>query len=173
LSGGERENLWAPWRIDYIKGGGAREKGCIFCNRLKEDRDRDNLILTRGEHSFVIMNRYPYNNGHLMVTPNRHVGDVSKLKSEEVLEIFSLMTASMEAISRSMNPDGFNIGMNLGRVAGAGVDDHLHVHVVPRWDGDTNFMPVLGEVKVISEHILSTYDTLKDEIRNIIDKEKP
>ncbi|MBN1572575.1 MAG: HIT domain-containing protein [Deltaproteobacteria bacterium] len=173
MNGEKRENLWAPWRIEYIKGEGSREKGCIFCNRLKEERDRENLILARGDHSFIIMNRYPYNNGHLMVTPYRHIGDILKLKREELLEIFSLVKVSTEAISRTMNPSGFNIGMNLGKVAGAGVDDHIHVHVVPRWEGDTNFMPVLGEVKVISEHILSTYDTLKGEIINFLDKEKP
>lgn len=173
MSDKKRENLWAPWRIDYIKGAAAKEKGCIFCNRLREDKDRENLILMRGERSFIIMNRYPYNNGHLMVTPNRHVGDISMLDMEEVQEMFSLVMVSTDAIKSSMNPSGFNIGMNLGRVAGAGVDDHIHVHVVPRWDGDTNFMPVLGEVKVISEHIFSTYDTLRDEIDKIIDKEKP
>lgn len=172
MSGEKRENLWAPWRIDYIKGDGPKEKGCIFCNRLKEERDRENLILARGKHSFIIMNRYPYNNGHLMVTPNRHVGDITKLTEDEVLEIFSLVTGSTDAISNAMNPDGYNIGMNLGKVAGAGVDDHLHVHIVPRWNGDTNFMPVLGDVKVISEHILSTYDTLKSNFKNITDKEK-
>ncbi len=172
MSDTKRENLWAPWRIDYIKGEGAKETGCIFCNRIKEERDRENLILVRGKHSFVIMNRYPYNNGHLMIVPNRHGGDIAKLTNDEIVEMFSLVTESTNAISCTMNPAGFNIGMNLGRTAGAGVDDHLHVHVVPRWDGDTNFMPVLGEVKVISEHILSTYDTLKDAFKNFIDKEK-
>ena len=164
-----RSNLWAPWRIDYILG--EKEDGCIFCNRLKLDDDRENLILVRKGKSFVIMNRYPYNNGHLIVAPNRHEGDIEKLKEDEMLELFPLIQKSTHALSMSMNPDGFNIGLNLGRVAGAGVEDHLHFHIVPRWNGDTNFMPVLGDVKVISEHLLSTYDKLEGTFK-ALNKEK-
>ena len=164
-----RPNLWAPWRIDYILG--EKEDGCIFCNRLKHKDDRENLIIVRKVKSFVIMNRYPYNNGHLMVAPNRHEGNIKNLREDEILELFSLIQESIHTLSISMNPDGFNIGVNLGRVAGAGVEDHLHFHIVPRWNGDTNFMPVLGDVKVISEHLLSTYDKLKETFK-ALNKEK-
>ena len=158
-----REILWAPWRIEYITG--TREKGCIFCNRFPQDDDRTNLILARGRRSFVIMNRFPYNNGHLMVAPIRHTGDFGTLSAEEITEIFRFVQTFIDVFKKTMNPHGFNIGINLGKTAGAGVADHLHVHVVPRWDGDTNFMPVIGETKVISEHIQSTYDKLLDAYR--------
>ena len=154
----ERPPLWAPWRIEYIIG--TKEAGCIFCNRLKNDDDRQNLILVRGEHAFVIMNRYPYNNGHIMVAPIRHEKDITRLSRDEIAGLFTLIQKFALVFEKVMKPNGFNIGLNLGRCAGAGVEDHLHIHVVPRWDGDTNFMPVIGEVKVISEHILSTYDKL-------------
>ena len=166
----ERPNLWAPWRIDYIVG--EKEDGCIFCNRLKQTDDRKNLILVRGESSFIMMNRYPYNNGHLMVAPNRHEGDIVKVEEDEIREVFSLIQKSTRALSISMKPDGFNIGVNLGRVAGAGVEDHIHFHIVPRWNGDTNFMPVLGDVKVISEHLLSTYDKLKETFKALNEEKK-
>jgi ATP adenylyltransferase len=154
----QREVLWAPWRIEYITG--QKEKGCIFCNRFAVNDDRRNLILTRGQRSFVIMNKFPYNNGHLMVAPIRHTGDFGSLTADEIGEVFSFVQVFVNVFHRVMDPHGFNIGLNLGRTAGAGVEDHLHVHVVPRWDGDTNFMPVIGEIKVISEHIQSTYDRL-------------
>jgi ATP adenylyltransferase len=163
-------NLWAPWRIDYILG--EKEDGCIFCNRLNQTEDRKNLILVRGEKSFVMMNRYPYNNGHLMVAPNRHEGDIVSIEEDEILEMFFLIQQSKLALSASMRPDGFNIGVNLGRVAGAGVEDHLHFHIVPRWNGDTNFMPVLGDVKVISEHLLSTYDKLEKTFKALSEEKK-
>ncbi len=156
----DRETLWAPWRIEYITG--KKEQGCIFCNRLAKSNDRDNLILARGKSTFVMMNRYPYNNGHLMVAPIRHEKHITKLTQDEIIEIFSFIQKFTEVSERVMNPHGFNVGINIGKIAGAGVEDHLHVHVVPRWDGDTNFMPVIGEVKVISEHILSTYDKLRE-----------
>jgi len=154
----ERETLWAPWRIEYITG--QREEGCIFCNRLAVTDDRRSLILARGLQSFVMMNKFPYNNGHLMVTPIRHTADFGSLTADEILEIFSFVKTFSEVFHTVMKPHGLNVGLNLGRTAGAGVEDHLHVHVVPRWDGDTNFMPVIGGVKVISEHIQSTYDKL-------------
>jgi ATP adenylyltransferase len=154
----QREILWAPWRIEYITGH--KEDGCIFCNRFALTDDRTNLILARGRFSFVIMNKYPYNNGHLMVAPIRHTGDFGSLQADEIGEIFAFVQTFLGVFHDVMNPHGFNIGLNLGKTAGAGVEDHLHVHVVPRWDGDTNFMPVIGEVKVISEHIQSTYGKL-------------
>jgi ATP adenylyltransferase len=157
------EKMWAPWRMRYIEGT-HEDKGCIFCVKPKEDKDRDNLILFRGKYSFVMMNLFPYNNGHLMVAPYRHTGDLTVLEDNEILEIMKLSSKMIKVIRKIMKPDGFNTGFNLGRAAGAGIADHVHFHIVPRWIGDTNFMPVLGEVKVISEHIFDTYDKIKKEI---------
>jgi len=151
--------MWAPWRMDYILS--AKPEGCIFCEKPAQKTDRDNLILFRGDTCFVIMNFYPYNNGHLMIVPYRHVSDLEVLKINERAELMSILTKSSEVIKSSMNPDGLNIGMNLGRVAGAGIDDHLHFHIVPRWNGDTNFMPVLGHTKVIAQALYETWDMLK------------
>jgi ATP adenylyltransferase len=161
----ERKTLWAPWRIEYIAG--EREEGCIFCNRLGVTDDRGNLILARGRNSFVIMNKFPYNNGHIMVAPTRHTSDLGSLTADEILEIFQFIKVFSDVFQSVMKPHGFNIGLNLGKTAGAGVEDHLHVHVVPRWDGDTNFMPVIGGVKVISEHIQSSYDKLLEAYRTL------
>jgi ATP adenylyltransferase len=155
------EILWAPWRIEYIENAdrlsGGNPPGCIFCVKPRETEDRANLIVRRGRTAFVIMNRYPYNNGHLMVVPGRHTADLSALGTEEKIELFDLLTASQRVLSEVMKPQGFNIGMNLGRPAGAGIEDHLHFHIVPRWNGDTNFMPVLGHVKVVSEGLEQTW----------------
>jgi ATP adenylyltransferase len=166
----EREVLWAPWRIEYITG--PKEQGCIFCNRFAVPDDRRNLILARGRQSFVIMNKFPYNNGHLMVAPIRHTGDFGSLTAAEIGEIFAFVQEFVSVFHTVMKPHGFNIGLNIGKIAGAGVEDHLHVHVVPRWDGDTNFMPVIGEIKVISEHIQSTYDKLLDAYQTITSREE-
>ena len=144
--------------MEYILG--EKEQGCVFCNRFESDKDRDNLILLRGEHNFVIMNKYPYNNGHLMIVPNRHTADFHSLSETESLEMMTLTSKCLAVLRTAMNPDGFNIGMNVGRVAGAGIDDHLHFHIVPRWDADTNFMPVLGHTKIVSEGLLETWDKL-------------
>jgi len=161
-----RSVVWAPWRMQYIRED--REDGCIFCNRIERDDDRNDLILHRGEYGFIIMNLYPYNNGHLMAAPNRHLGDITEMTDEESGELFSLVQLSVKMLKNTMNPHGFNIGINMGKVAGAGVEDHIHVHIVPRWMGDTNFMPVVGEVKVISEHILATYDSLLHSLNSLI-----
>lgn len=155
------KNLWAPWRMEYILQAKDDKGGpCIFCSRLKQKDDRKNLILFRGTNVFVIMNKFPYNNGHLMVVPNRHLGDILDLDADEHKEIFALINLSVQSLRQVMGPQGFNVGMNLGRVSGAGIEDHLHFHVVPRWNGDTNFMPVVGQTKVISEELLKTYDKL-------------
>jgi ATP adenylyltransferase len=155
------DTLWAPWRMEYILGDNKKEKpGCIFCNRLKRKKDREDLILVRSKNAMVIMNRFPYNNGHLMVMPNRHVGEPQKLNGREVAEIHRLLSLSLDAMNRELKPDGFNIGVNLGRVAGAGVPGHVHWHIVPRWNGDTNFMPVLAETKVMPEHLQTLYTRL-------------
>ena len=154
------ERLWAPWRIKYLTGV-EKIEGCLFCVKFGETNDEENLILYRGKACYVIMNLYPYTNGHLMVVPVRHVGGVSELTTEEQVELLSLAGRCTKTITMVMHADGFNIGMNLGRVAGAGVADHLHLHIVPRWNGDTNFMLVLGETRVISEELRETYNTLK------------
>ncbi len=152
------DKLWAPWRMEYILQ--EKPQGCIFCDKPKENRDRENLILHRGAHAFVIMNFYPYNNGHLMVVPYRHTADLAGLNAEEQLELMQLLGVCTSILSRTMSAQGFNIGMNLGRVAGAGVDDHLHFHIVPRWNGDTNFMPVTGHTKVLSQGLMESWDAL-------------
>ena len=156
------KTLWAPWRIEYITG--EKEEGCIFCDKPKEDNDKENLILYKGERSFIIMNRYPYSNGHLMAVPYRHTNNMSELDDDERLELINLTTKCIEILS-VMNPDGSNIGMNLGTAGGAGIDDHLHFHVVPRWCGDTNFMPLIADVKVMPEYLEDTYKTLKEQIK--------
>ncbi|MCD6373788.1 MAG: HIT domain-containing protein [Thermococcus sp.] len=157
--------LWAPWRIEYIRS--PKHEGCIFCDFPKENRDRERLILHRGEHTFVIMNNYPYNPGHVMIAPYRHVGKWEELTDEELLEIMKLSQLMIRAIKKAMNPDGFNLGVNLGRVAGAGIDSHVHLHIVPRWNGDTNFMPVIADTKVIPESLEEAYDELKKAIEEV------
>jgi ATP adenylyltransferase len=146
--------LWAPWRLEYIQGadeGG----GCIFCRALQAD-DETGLVVHRGERAFVLLNKFPYASGHLMVAPSRHEGDFGGLDREEAGEIQSLASSALGALAQTMSPQGFNLGWNLGRIAGAGVVDHVHMHVVPRWAGDTNFMPVLADVKVLPEALEET-----------------
>jgi len=138
-----------------------KPKGCIFCEKTREKRDEENLILYRGKDAFIIMNAFPYNNGHLMVAPYRHVPTLENLKNDELLEVFKLVNFSLRILREAMNPDGFNIGVNIGRVAGAGIEEHVHVHIVPRWNGDTNFMPVIANTKVISEGLSETYRNLR------------
>lgn len=164
------KTLWAPWRAEYIyravgQNSTAR-RHCIFCRLLKEKDDAANLILHRGRSAFVMMNRFPYNNGHVMVAPTRHVSTFEKLGAEEGAELFKLVQKSLAVLRRGLKPHGFNVGANLNRVAGAGVAGHVHVHIVPRWQGDVNFMPLLSETKVISEHLAETYDRLKRQFRN-------
>lgn len=157
--------LWAPWRAEYIYCAvGQNSTGrrhCLFCNLLKAKNDSGNLILYRGRHTFVVMNRFPYNNGHLMVAPNRHTANLETLSSAESAELVGLVQKSLSVLRRALKPHGFNVGANLGRVSGAGVAGHVHMHVVPRWLGDVNFMPLLAETKVISEHLNDTYSKLQ------------
>ena len=153
------KRIWSPWRMEYIAG--EKVDGCIFCGKPLEDHDSDNLILLRGAHCFVMMNRYPYTNGHLMVVPYAHVASPTGLAPEVLAEMMNLVNVGLEVLSESMHPDGFNVGMNLGASAGAGIADHAHMHIVPRWTGDTNFMPVLGETRVIVESLNARYEKLR------------
>ena len=153
------ERLWAPWRLEYITA--EKVEGCIFCVFPGEGNDRENRILHRGKRAFVIMNAFPYSNGHLLIAPYRHIADLAELTDEESLEIMQLTQMSIRALAEALGPDGTNIGINQGTAAGAGIADHIHVHVVPRWNGDTNFMPVFADVKVIPEALEATYDKLK------------
>ena len=146
--------LWAPWRLEYIQGADEQE-GCVFCREL-EQADEEGLIVRRGESAFVLLNKFPYSAGHLMVAPVRHEGEFGALSADEAVEIHRLASAALGALAESMHPQGFNLGWNLGRLAGAGVVDHLHLHVVPRWAGDTNFMPVLADAKVMPESLEDT-----------------
>jgi ATP adenylyltransferase len=155
------EQIWAPWRIEYIEM--EKAKGCILCDKPKENNDAPNYILYRGKKNFVILNSYPYNPGHLMVAPYRHVASLEELTNEELSEHFEIVSRSLKVLRRVFNPGGFNIGINMGKVAGAGIDDHIHTHIVPRWPGDTNFMPVIADVRVLPEALAETYDRLKDE----------
>ncbi len=153
------KRLWAPWRIDYIRG--EKPLGCILCDKPQAQCDQENLILFRAEHSFVMMNLYPYNNGHLMVSPYQHADTLEGLSNAVLSDLMQMMKASLAALRSAFNPEGANVGLNLGKAGGAGIDDHLHFHVVPRWEGDTNFMTVVGENRVIPEDIQETYRLLK------------
>ncbi|MBM3157679.1 MAG: HIT domain-containing protein [Chloroflexi bacterium] len=157
------KKLWAPWRVEYLKC--EQPAGCILCRKPEENRDSQNYILFRGKMNFVILNIYPYNTAHLMVAPFRHLASLDDLNDKEMFEHFDLVRRSARAIKEAYHPEGFNIGMNLGRVAGAGVEGHIHTHIVPRWKGDTNFMPVLSDTKVLPEALAATYAQLKDKIR--------
>jgi len=156
------EYLWAPWRIEYIQR--ATKNGCILCQKPREHNDEANFILYRGQHNFIILNAFPYNPGHLMVTPYRHIANLQDLSDAEAKELFDIIKKSLELLKEVMKPTGFNIGLNMGKVAGAGIADHLHTHIVPRWQGDTNFMPVLSDTKVIPEALSGTYKKLRAEL---------
>ena len=154
--------IWAPWRIEYIRS--KKGEGCIFCQKPKENRDAQNYILFRGEKNFAMFNLYPYNPGHMMVAPYRHLAAFEELNDEELFEHFDLMRRCTQALKGVYKPDGFNIGINLGKVAGAGVEDHVHTHIVPRWNGDTNFTTVVSDIRVIPQALASTYSELRGKI---------
>jgi len=158
----ERNNLWAPWRINYIQGLD-KTTGCFICNnRDAPQKDDENLVLWRCDKSIVILNRYPYNNGHLLIAPLRHIPDLDQANDEEMLEMTKLVRESQKALSLAIKPHGFNVGMNFGRCAGAGLPGHLHIHVVPRWSGDTNFMNVCGNADIISQSLIELLAMLKE-----------
>lgn len=152
------ELKWTPWRMAYIKRG--KDDECVFCRVPAENRDRANLVVYRGHHCYVLLNLYPYNTGHLMVVPYAHVGDLAELDNQVAVELISLAQCSLRALDRALSPQGFNLGMNLGQVAGAGIADHLHLHVVPRWPGDTNFMPLIAGTKLLPELLEETWERL-------------
>ena len=151
--------LWAPWRLEYVASA-SEQTGCIFCRAASAPNDDKSLVVNLGETAFVLLNRFPYSSGHLMVAPIRHVGDLRELSTQEAAEIHTLSARALEVLGDVYQPDGFNIGWNLGRSAGAGIADHVHEHVVPRWQGDTNFMPVLADVRVVPEHLQATHTRL-------------
>ena len=162
------KRLWTPWRMKYLnKADDTSTAGCIFCDKIRADveRDRENLLLFRGERGLIALNLYPYSNGHLMVAPYEHTGVLDALDGETLKELMLLVGKGIRALRRVMNPEGFNVGANLGRVAGAGVEDHVHFHIVPRWNGDTNFMPVLADTRMIPELLPQTYDKLLAALR--------
>jgi len=153
------DRLYTPWRMSYV--GGPPVPGCFLCVKAAEDRDEPNLILHRTERAMVLLNLYPYNSGHLLVAPYRHTGDLTALPSDAWADVLTLTQQAVAAVTAEYGPEGFNIGMNLGKAAGAGVPDHLHLHIVPRWNGDTNFMPITGQTKVLPESLEQTYRRLR------------
>ena len=155
------KTIWAPWRAEFVLG--KKEKGCIFCKRLKRKDSVENLIVYRAKKSFVILNKYPYNPGHAMVVPKRHVAHIEKLTAVEAAEFFELTRLTVKLMKKALKPHSLNIGMNLGRSSGAGIPEHLHMHIVPRWNGDTNFMPVIGLTKIVSVPLEPIYDAIKKE----------
>ncbi len=154
------QHLWAPWRMTYLQCKDKKCDDCVFCVADKVDEDAERLVLHRGRLAFVMMNKFPYTNGHLLIAPYRHIADVADIEEQEMLEIHRLLKLSRRLLEAYCKPQGYNVGMNIGRIAGAGIADHVHLHLVPRWIGDTNFMPVFAEVRVIPQHIQETYQAL-------------
>ncbi len=155
----KQENLWAPWRIGYVQ---KKTHGCLFCRVAKAKKDQKNFIIKRGRFSFLVLNIYPYNNGHVMVAPYRHIADFDKLSQKEIADLMHNLIEIQEILKKILKPQGFNIGINIGRVAGAGFPGHIHIHIVPRWNGDTNFMPVITKTKVLSESLEDLYRKIKN-----------
>ncbi len=155
------DRIWAPWRLEYVENADAPH-GCFLCEFPSEGRDADRYILSRTAHAFVILNAFPYSNGHVMVAPFAHTSDLEALPDEAVLDVWRLVKRAVRALGKAYSPDGFNIGVNMGRVAGAGLQDHVHVHVVPRWNGDTNFMAVLADTRVLPASLRATYERLEE-----------
>ena len=156
----ELERMWAPWRMEMIRAPHCKDEGCFLCTKPAQDKDRENLVLERGETCYCLMNLYPYNNCHLMVVPYRHSGEIMDLTPQELAELMRLAQRWIAIIRKAARPEGFNVGMNLGRIAGAGMAEHLHLHIVPRWGGDTNFMSVFGGSRVINQALEETWEEL-------------
>ncbi len=153
------KQIWAPWRMEYIQM--EKPEGCILCQKPGQDNDAANYILYRGDKNFVIMNSYPYNTGHLMIVPYRHIASLEELAGEELHEHFDIVSRSIRVLRQVFSPGGFILGINIGKAAGAGMEDHIHTHIVPRWEGDTNFMPVIADIRVVPEALAETYKKLK------------
>ncbi|HEX6818765.1 MAG TPA: HIT domain-containing protein [Ktedonobacterales bacterium] len=158
------DQLWAPWRMAYINSGGTSDGGCIFCVKPQQRDDEQNLIVWRSERCFALMNLYPYNNGHLMIAPYEHVPSISELDSATLTDMMLTVQRCLAALDAAFHPHGYNMGINQGTIAGAGIADHTHFHVVPRWNGDTNFMPVLGNVKVMPEFLQTTQHQIREQL---------
>jgi ATP adenylyltransferase len=152
------ERLWAPWRFKYVQ---KKNKGCIFCQANKSKQDKKNYVIYRSKFSFAIFNIFPYTNGHLMIAPYRHIKDLNKLKDDELLDLLKVLKILKINLDKILKPSGYNIGINIGKIAGAGVDKHLHIHIVPRWQGDVNFMPIFSNTKIISQSLNHLYNKLK------------
>lgn len=155
--------IWAPWRMEYIKK--VDEPGCVFCKKLKKKDGPENLVLYRGRKSFIMLNLYPYTNGHIMVAPLKHIKDLEKLDAATLAEMMKLSQKMITVLKKLMHPEGFNVGINIGKVAGAGVLGHVHIHIVPRWNGDHNFMPVLGATKIMPQTLTEVYALLRRETK--------
>ncbi len=161
--------IWAPWRIWYIQKATTQNGVCFLCSESKTiELDEDNFVLYRGKNCFALLNTYPYNNGHILIAPYRHVRDLKDLTDDEIIEVFRISKIAVNALEKSMGAQGYNIGFNVGEVAGAGCADHIHLHIVPRWSGDTNFMPILGNVKIISEALKNSYERLLPYFRGVL-----
>jgi len=162
------DHLWAPWRLAYITKEAPPQDGdeCFICRAIAESDDRRNLVIQRGRHGAVLLNRFPYNNGHLLVAPKAHKGRLDELTGDESLELQQTLNRMVQVLEATMRPEGFNVGLNLGKVAGAGLPGHVHWHVVPRWNGDTNFMPIFADVKVISQSLDALYDLLSNALNS-------
>ena len=160
------KQLWAPWRMAYIDQG-LKDQGCIFCTKYYEADLRAALVLVQTQHTVVMMNKYPYNNGHLLIAPKRHESSLAQLPGEVFSELNEVLRQAVEIVRQAFNPGGINLGMNLGKCAGAGIEAHLHWHIVPRWEGDTNFMPVIGETRVMPQHLLDSFDRLQPHFKNL------
>lgn len=167
------DRLWAPWRMEFIRQERPENQGCVLCRYVGVVPAAGSLVLARRSHAFVVLNKYPYNSGHVMVVPNRHVDSPTQLASEESQALWQLVTESMTALKQATNCQGMNCGINLGHAAGAGIEEHLHVHLVPRWDGDNNFMPVLGDMRVVPEGLERTWEHLTPFFGSLTDEPSP
>jgi ATP adenylyltransferase len=158
--------MWAPWRFGYVTG--ERPDDCVFCAKINSDEDAENHILHRGEHCVIMLNRYPYNSGHLMVVPNEHVGDICDLTADAADELWALTGVAVETVRRALKAQGINLGMNLGEAAGAGICDHIHMHIVPRWSGDTNYMTTVSQTRVVPQSLEDSYNQLRPVVEELI-----
>jgi ATP adenylyltransferase len=161
------QQLWAPWRMEYIDEG-AKDPGCIFCTKFRQPDLKAGLVLGHSRHAVVMMNNYPYNSGHLLVAPKHHANSLANLTPDEYSDLSEVLRRAIEITKQVYHPGGVNIGMNLGKCAGAGIEDHLHWHIVPRWEGDTNFMPVVGETRVMPQHLADSYDRLAPHFQKVL-----